>query len=113
MTTLKGMVKRGVSKVPFLSPWKDGRTLLNLHVQPKASANRMVGIHDNRLKLALTAAPVDGKANSAVIAFLASFLGLKKKDIEIRHGMHSRRKAVLLDCPDSGEIRAKIMSALQ
>ncbi len=103
---------RGISKVPFLSSWKDGRTLLSLHVQPKASADRLVGIHDNRLKLALTAAPVDGKANKAVRAFLASFLGLKKKNIEIRHGLHSRRKAVLIDCLDSNEIRAKILSAL-
>ncbi len=109
---MKRVVTRGISKVSFLSSWKDGRTLLSLYVQPKSSANRLVGIHDNRVKLALTAAPVDGKANSAVIAFLASFLGLKKKNIEIRHGIHSRKKAVLIDCLDSEAIRTKILSAL-
>ncbi len=98
--------------MPFLSSCKDGRTLLSLHVQPKSSVNRLTGIYDNRLKLSLTAPPVDGKANAAVIAFLASFLGLKKKDLEIRHGAHSRKKTVLINCQKSDEIREQILSEL-
>lgn len=98
--------------MPFLSLHKDGRTLLRLYVQPKSSANRLTGIHDNRLKLAITAPPVDGKANDAVVSFFASFLGLKKKDIEIRYGGHSRKKAVLIDSKKSDGIRRQILSAL-
>ena len=96
----------------FLAACKDGRVRLDLYVQPKSSVNRLVGIHDNRVKLALTAPPVDGKANAAVLKFLASFLGLKKKDIEIRHGLHSRKKSVLIDCRESEEIRQRILAAL-
>lgn len=96
----------------FLTIQKDGRVLLELYVQPRSSRNGLVGIHDNSVKLAITAPPVDGKANAAVVNFLASFLGLKKKDIEITHGLHSRNKGVLVDVLDGEEVRARILSAL-
>ena len=96
----------------FLSTCKDGRILLNVYVQPRSSRNGLGGIHDNRVKRALTAPPVDGKANSGVIVFLASLLGLKKKDLEIKHGLHSRKKGVLIDGLGEEEIRARILSAI-
>jgi uncharacterized protein len=96
----------------FLSIHKDGRVLLNLHVQPRASRNGLKGIYDNSIKLAITASPVDGKANAAVVAFLASFLGLKKKEIEIKHGLHSRNKSVLIDVLNGEEVRRRIHSVL-
>ncbi|MBU0945971.1 MAG: DUF167 domain-containing protein [Proteobacteria bacterium] len=96
----------------FLSTHKDGRVLLNVHVQPRASRNGLEGIYDNSIKLAITASPVDGKANAAVVTFLASFLGLKKKDIEIRHGLHSRNKGVLIAVLDGEEVRRRIFSVL-
>lgn len=96
----------------FLSMQKDGRILLDLYVQPRSSRNGLVGIHNNSIKMAITAPPVDGKANAAVVNFLASFLGLKKKDIEIKHGLHSRNKGVLIDVLDGEEIRMRILSAL-
>lgn len=98
--------------MPFLSPRKDGKVLLNLHVQPRSSRNGLVGIYDGSVKLAITAPPVDGKANAAVVTFLASFLGLKKRDIEVSHGLHSRNKGVLIDRVAAEEVRTRILSAL-
>jgi len=80
----------------YLSSYKDGRVLLRLYVQPKSSRNAFAGMHGDSMKLAITAAPVDGKANKAVIHFLASFFKIKKKDITIKHGLQSRTKSVLL-----------------
>lgn len=92
----------------FLSSYKDGRTLLRLYVQPKASRNGFAGEYGDAIKLAITAPPVDGKANAAVIGFLASFLGLKKKDLEIKHGLQSRKKHVLIAKRSPQEILTRI-----
>jgi len=80
----------------YLSTYKDGRVLLRLFVQPKSSRNTFAGRHGDTVKLAITAPPVDGKANKAVIKFLASFFKLKKKDVTIKHGLQSRTKSILL-----------------
>lgn len=69
---------------------------LNCYIQPKSSRNALVGLHDNKVKIALTAPPVDGQANAMLIKFLASFLDKPKRDIEIASGDSSRSKIVLI-----------------
>lgn len=49
------------------------------------------------MKISLTAPPVDGKANDALIAFLSKALGLKKADLEIHSGQSSRSKVVKIE----------------
>jgi uncharacterized protein len=44
--------------------------LLQVHVKPKSSRNRLIGVHGHRLKIAVTAAPEKGKANAAVLELL-------------------------------------------
>lgn len=94
--------------MPFLSTHKDGRVLLRIYVQPRSSRNGFAGIHKDAMKLAVTAPPVDGKANAAVIKYLAAFLNVKKKDLEIRYGLQSRNKKVLISGLNVEEIRARI-----
>lgn len=76
----------------FLTTLGDGSLALRLHVQPRAARTRLVGIHGDALKLAVTAPPVGGKANGEVIAFLASFFKVAKKEITITGGLQSREK---------------------
>ncbi len=95
----------------FLSRYKDGRILMRVYVQPRASRNGFCGIYGDAVKLAITAPPVDGKANGAVIDYLASFLDLKKKDLEIKHGLRSRKKNVLIAKRSAEEILARIETA--
>ncbi len=104
------MRNRALPEMDFLSNYKDGRVLLKLHVQPKASKNRFAGIYNDAIKLAVTAPPVDGKANTAVIKFLASSLNLKKKDLEIRHGLQSRTKSILIAGRSLEELRSQILA---
>ncbi len=66
-------------------------------VQPGAARDRVCGEHDGRLKVAVTAAPEKGKANKAVCKFLAARLGLRKSQVRILSGHHSRLKEVLLE----------------
>ena len=56
----------------------------------------MTGLHDGRLKIALRAPPVDGKANEALIQHLAERLGVSKGDVSVVSGATGRRKRVLV-----------------
>ena len=52
----------------------DGRATLTLHIQPGAKKTEVVGLHGDALKIRLAAPPVDGKANQALIGFIAERL---------------------------------------
>jgi len=92
----------------YLSIYKDGRVLLRLYVQPKSSRNAFAGMNGDSMKLAIPAAPVDGKANKAIIRFLASFFKLKKRDIAIKHGLQSRSKSILFAGVDLQTIQSRL-----
>lgn len=85
---------------------------MRLYVQPKASRTRFVGYHGDAIKVSVKASPMDGKANDAVLSFLATFLGVKRRDLEIGHGLQSRNKVVLVAGVAIGEIREKIAGSL-
>lgn len=65
-----------------------------VRIQPGARRNRIVGEHGDALKLALTAPPVEGKANQACIEFLAEALNLPRSSLLIVFGQTSRNKVV-------------------
>jgi len=66
--------------------------VLSLHIQPGAKKTEVVGLHGEALKVRLAAPPVDGKANEALIAFLADILGIAKARVSLVSGMTSRAK---------------------
>lgn len=74
--------------------WQDKNLIFNVFLQPRASRNRLVGLHDNAIKIALTAPPVDGEANKQLIQYLSRLFQVKKSDIDIVAGERSRRKRV-------------------
>ncbi len=69
---------------------------MSVRVLPGARKSALAGEENGRLKVRLQAPPVEGKANKALIAFLAGELGLKKNRVELRTGHRSRDKLVLL-----------------
>jgi uncharacterized protein len=71
--------------------------ILELHVQPGASRSEFAGEHDGRLKLRLAAPAVEGKANVALVEFLADYFGVPKRNIRIAAGLKSRRKRVIVE----------------
>lgn len=81
---------------------------IDVHVQPRASRNAVVGWKDGSLKVALTAPPVDGAANAALVELLADELGLKKRDIAVVAGQASRRKIVELDAADEAALKERL-----
>ena len=68
--------------------------ILELHVQPGASRTEFAGMHGERMKLRLAAHAVDGKANEALVEFLAEYYNVPKRDVRITAGLRSRRKRV-------------------
>jgi uncharacterized protein (TIGR00251 family) len=75
---------------------RDGALLLNVKAIPGASKTEFVGIHDGRLRVRIAAAPEDGRANDALVAFLAKMFDCSKKEITIKSGERSRLKTVSL-----------------
>lgn len=68
--------------------------ILELHVQPGASRTEFAGMHGERVKLRLAARAVDGKANEALIEFLAAHYKVRKSSVRIMAGLKSRHKRV-------------------
>ena len=69
---------------------------LEILVQPRASRARIGPMHDGRLKIAVTAPPVDGEANAAVVELLARRLGVARGDVSVVAGASSRRKTLTI-----------------
>jgi len=67
---------------------------IDIFVQPRASRAKIGPMHDGRLKIAVTAPPVDGEANAAVIELFAKQLGIPRSSVEIVAGASSRRKTI-------------------
>ena len=74
---------------------RHGDTLtLTLHIQPGAKKTEVAGEHGDALKIRLAAPPVDGKANAALLEFIADKLGVAKSAVTLKTGQTSRRKVV-------------------
>lgn len=72
----------------------NGRITLTLHIQPGAKTTEFAGLHGDALKIRLAAPPVDGKANEALIKFVAETLKLPKSAVILKSGQTSRRKVL-------------------
>lgn len=73
--------------------------LLNLYIQPKASRDNIIGLHNDELKIAITAPPIDGKANAHLSKYLAKVFKVAKTDVKILKGELGRHKQVLICQP--------------
>lgn len=73
---------------------------LKVRVIPRASSNEIVGFDGETLKVRLTAPPVEGKANRALVKLLAKTLGVRKSGVEIVSGHSGRLKMVRLEATD-------------
>jgi uncharacterized protein len=71
--------------------------LLSVRVMPGSRRNGIVGIHGDRLKIAVQAPPEKGKANEAVIEILAKALGLKSSKLRLASGATNQNKVVLIE----------------
>jgi uncharacterized protein (TIGR00251 family) len=79
--------------------WEHGILTLNLHVQPKSSKDEWSGLHGDRIKLRIRAAPIDGKANQYLIAFVAQEFAVSKSACKLISGESGREKRIAISSP--------------
>lgn len=82
----------------------DGSLTLSLHVQPGAKKTEFAGLHGDALKLRLAAPPVEGKANAALLVFLAKFCGVSRSAVTLVSGDTSRQKVVKIAGADADAV---------
>lgn len=73
--------------------------LLRLVLQPKASRDKFVGLLGSELKVAITAPPIDGKANAHLIKFLSKEFKVAKGAVTVEKGGLNRHKLVRIKNP--------------
>ncbi|MDB4965893.1 MAG: hypothetical protein JWN44_1582 [Myxococcales bacterium] len=95
--------------MPLVVSEADGAITFDVQVVPRASRDRLGPVHGDRLKVQLTAPPVDGAANDALVALLAKALGRPRGDVAIVRGMTGRRKTVRV----AGVRRAALLSLVE
>jgi len=76
---------------------RDGADLvLDVRVQPRAARSEIAGLHGERLRVRLQAPPVDGKANAALVEFVADLFAIPRARVTIEHGLAGRDKRLRL-----------------
>lgn len=84
---------------PSWYQWDGSDLLLALHVQPGAKTDRVDGLHGDRLKVRISAAPADGRANLQLAGFLAGLFEVPLRQVTLLSGQSSRSKRVRIVRP--------------
>ena len=94
-----------------LQSTSDG-VILPVHAQPGARKNGITGVHDGRLKVAVTQAAEKGKANQALIKLLTELLGVKRAQISLVAGEMSHHKKFLITGIDRATLEQRLAALL-
>ncbi len=107
----------GTHSAPTAAEWLGGRPgqwRLYIAVQPGASRTEVVGPHDGCLKLRVASPPTDGKANDALLAWLAGRIGVARRQLTLESGAASRRKRIILFCElDAATLLSRLYQGLE
>jgi uncharacterized protein len=95
--------------MPLAITEADGAITFEVQVVPRASRDRLGPVHGDRLKVQLTAPPVDGAANEALVALVARALGRARADVRIVRGLSGRKKTLRV----AGTTRAALLSLVE
>ena len=85
---------------------------LRVEVVPNARIDKVIGGHGDAIKIKLRAPAVEGKANSALISFLAEQLNISQRAIVLEHGQRSRNKLIRITDLSEGEVRCRLLGAV-
>ena len=80
-------------------------------VHPRAKKNAITGEVGDALKVALTAPPVEDRANQACIAFLAEVLNVPRSSVTIAAGENSRNKVIRMRALSAAQVEEKLQAA--
>jgi uncharacterized protein len=76
---------------------RDGEVItLTLHVQPGAKRSEIAGLYGDALKIRLATPPIEGRANEALLKFIAKLFDVPLRQVELKRGEQSRHKVILV-----------------
>ena len=84
-------------------------TILPFHIVPNAKQNKVSGKHGSAIKIKLRAAALEGKANAALISFLAEELKIPTRAIVLERGQRSRDKVIRIEGLSDKEVRSGLI----
>jgi len=88
------------------------KTSIEVHLQPGAKSNQIVGFRDSALNVKVTAPPHKGQANRALLTLLAHALAVSKNDLDIVRGYASRHKVIAIQGLSPEELKERLAQAL-
>jgi uncharacterized protein (TIGR00251 family) len=91
-----------------VTPKSSTGTTFAVKVHPRAKKNAITGQVGDALKLALTAPPIDGKANDACVAFFAKLLKVPRSSVTIAAGQTSRNKVIRVEGLSADDVRQRL-----
>jgi uncharacterized protein (TIGR00251 family) len=87
-------------------------TVVLVHVHPGGRKTMISGVHGGRLKISLSAPPVDGKANEALLDLLAELLHRPRRQVHLQSGTTSRDKSVRIEAADAEAVARELMDCV-
>ncbi len=87
---------------------QDGAVILPVKVVPGASRTRFMGEWQGRAKIAVAAAPEKGKANEALVEFLAEWMGVRPRDVSVTSGETNPVKTIRIEGASEAHVRARL-----
>ena len=85
-------------------------TGVEIRLQPRGGTDAVVGERDGAVLIRISAPPVDGKANAALIAFVAKRLGVPKSSVTIVRGETARNKVIRVDGRAAEDVRTMLLA---
>jgi uncharacterized protein (TIGR00251 family) len=81
---------------------------LRVRVQPRAAREAIAGLREGALVIRLTAPPVEGEANAALLRFVAELLDVPRAAVTLRHGARGREKTLHVSGVDVATVKARL-----
>lgn len=88
---------------------KTGNVTIKIQAKPGAKQNSITDMSDDAVSVAISAPPVEGEANTELVKYLSSVLGLRKSDVSLDRGSKSRQKLIVV----SGSTVDKVLEKLK
>ena len=87
----------------------NGGCILSVRLHPGAKHNAITGVQADALKISITTSPTDGRANAALIAFLAERLNIPRASIDLISGPRNQSKALRITGLTAAEAKARLL----
>jgi uncharacterized protein (TIGR00251 family) len=101
-------LEKGKAAIQTIVDMMAGMAILRVHVVPNAKSDSVVGEHGGAIKIKLRASAVEGKANAALISFLAEQLNISRRAIALERGHKSRDKLIRINGLSQENVRNRL-----